>query len=130
MDREEFFATVRSLKLTSFNQVRAYLERVDATAKRMKSYILKGTACYQTKIREALHYQKSGTEAQEGGQTLEDILTEKARKAKTVCRCGYYEFFEDVFRLSGCKDFKMFLAKTIIDGRGDRFSYSVRSNFV
>eukprot|EP00392_Amoebophrya_sp_AT5.2_P000096 g96.t1 len=61
---------------------------MDATAKRMKTHALKEAARYQTKRREALNRTKTATQTADGGKTLADILREKARKAKTLCRCG------------------------------------------
>lgn len=54
---------------------------------------------------------------------LIDMLTEKYRLHEgEECACGYYQFFHDVFAISGYEGFDKTLARILIEGRGDRYS--------
>eukprot|EP00392_Amoebophrya_sp_AT5.2_P018908 g19564.t1 len=74
-----------------------------------------------TSVAQGLYWSKSGKEAVDDGATLIDVLCAKAEAAEEDCQCGYYEFYEAVFRNSGYPNFKRTFAKHCVEGRGDRY---------
>eukprot|EP00392_Amoebophrya_sp_AT5.2_P016090 g16333.t1 len=125
MQRPEFCETVIHLNLTTYQQVRAFVDGASETAKRMREYLISGTACIEGKIREGLKWNKGGKESGDANKSLMDLLVATCEEAEASgaapCDCGYYEFYARVFENNGYPNFKRTFAKHCIEGRGNRY---------